>query len=606
MPAQKISTVGFLSEFERRRTLLPDRPFCWVLGAGASVQSGIPTGGTLVLKWLRELYEMEDLEGRSFKDWATPTNLHIKDFKLENAATFYPWVYWRRYRKLREQGYAFLEKLMESAEPSYGYSVLAQIMASTPHTASVTTNFDNLIADALAIYTRARPLVCGHESLTGFLQPNLKRPFVAKVHRDLLLHPMNEPDQLATLPNEWQLTLKMIFEHYTPIVIGYGGNDGSLMGLLSSLRPVRGGMFWCYHTANEPDARIHDVVARHDGNLVPILGFDELMLQLGKKLKLIDPRPALQKTHDKRVAEWQRQFEDLNKKVKGLEFDKAPAEELRAVRKAAATVVNWLIENKTWWAWQLKADAEPDPAKRETIFREGLRHFPKSAGLTGNLALLIHYERKNYKEAEQLYRKALELDENDANIAGNFAIFLTYIRKDYDEAERLYRKALALDPKHANHMGNYARFMSVVRKNNDEAERLYRKAIALDSNNIINIAGLAYVRGFFRKDYDEAELLYRKAIELNPTDAVTLGSLAYLRHLRKDYDEAERLYRKALELDPNNAPNIGNFAEFMNRVRKDYDAAERHYRRAVDLDPKNNHWKKQLAKFLTKHPEFDK
>ena len=38
MAAQKINTVGFLSEFERRHKLLPDRPFCWVLGSGASFQ----------------------------------------------------------------------------------------------------------------------------------------------------------------------------------------------------------------------------------------------------------------------------------------------------------------------------------------------------------------------------------------------------------------------------------------------------------------------------------------------------------------------------------------------------------------------------------------
>lgn len=280
MSAQKINTVGFLSEFERRHTLLPDRPFCWVLGSGASFQSGIPTGSALVLQWLKELHEMEDLKGRSLNEWATPVNLGIKNFDFEKAANFYPWVYWRRYRKFREEGYAFLEKAMEAAEPSYGYSVLAQIMAGTQHKASVTTNFDNLIADALAVYTRALPLVCGHESLTGFIRPNLQRPLVAKIHRDLLLNPKNEPEELEKLPDEWVSALKMIFESYTPIVIGYGGNDGSLMGLLKVLPPIKGGIFWCYRSTDEPDARIHELVEHHDGSLVPILGFDELMLQL--------------------------------------------------------------------------------------------------------------------------------------------------------------------------------------------------------------------------------------------------------------------------------------------------------------------------------------
>ena len=55
MAAQKINTLGLLSEFERRHKLLPDRPFCWVLGSGAAFQSGIPTGGALVRQWLNEL-----------------------------------------------------------------------------------------------------------------------------------------------------------------------------------------------------------------------------------------------------------------------------------------------------------------------------------------------------------------------------------------------------------------------------------------------------------------------------------------------------------------------------------------------------------------------
>jgi len=93
MAAQKINTVGFLSEFERRHKLLPDRPFCWVLGSGASFQSGIPTGGVLTLQWLKELHEMEDLKGRSIDKWATSDNLGIKNFDFEKAANFYPWIY---------------------------------------------------------------------------------------------------------------------------------------------------------------------------------------------------------------------------------------------------------------------------------------------------------------------------------------------------------------------------------------------------------------------------------------------------------------------------------------------------------------------------------
>jgi NAD-dependent SIR2 family protein deacetylase len=168
MAAQKITTAGFLSEFLARHKKMSDRPFCWVLGSGASFHSGIPTGRTLAMQWLKELHEMEDFDSLPIEKWATDTNLGIKGFDFKKAANFYPFIYQRRFRDFREQGYAFLEDAMQEAEPSYGYSVLAQIMSSAQHKVAVTTNFDNLIAEAISTYTHDYPLVCGHESLTGF------------------------------------------------------------------------------------------------------------------------------------------------------------------------------------------------------------------------------------------------------------------------------------------------------------------------------------------------------------------------------------------------------------------------------------------------------
>src|SRR4029077_16500755 len=209
-------------------------------------------------------------------------------------------------------------------------------------------------------------------SLTGFIRPNLQRPLIAKIHRDLLLNPKNEPEELAKLPAEWGAALKTICDSYTPIVIGYGGNDGSLMGFFKSLPPIKGGIFWCYRIGDDVDARIHEGVEPHNARLVPILGFDELMLQLWEKLTLSSPIPGLQATHSKRVTEWQRQFEELHKKLKEPGKSQAAEEELKPVRKAAAAAVERLTKEKDWWAWQLKANAENDPAKAETIYNEGL------------------------------------------------------------------------------------------------------------------------------------------------------------------------------------------------------------------------------------------
>ncbi|HKZ04211.1 MAG TPA: tetratricopeptide repeat protein [Methylomirabilota bacterium] len=641
MTAERITTAGFLSQFVMRHTKMPDRPFCWVLGSGASIQSGIPTGGSLAMQWLKELHEMEDFSGSPLDQWATPANLNIKSFDFTKAASFYPFIYQRRFRDYREEGYAFLEHAMEMAEPSYGYSVLAQIMALSQHKVAVTTNFDNLIADAISTYTRGYPLVCGHESLTGFIRPNLKRPLIAKIHRDLLLNPKSEPDEIEKLPPEWDHALQVIFDNNTPIVIGYGGNDGSLMGFFKRIKPIKGGIFWCHRLGSEPDPQIHEIVEHHHGRLVPILGFDELMLQLWEKLQLPSPIPDLLKTHDKRVLDFQRQFEDLNKKLKHPGESRAAEAELKEVRAAASAAVERMTKEKDWWAWQLKANAEPAPDKAEALYHEGLKDFPDSAELTGNFAIFLHETRKDYDQAERLYRKALELDPKHANNIGNFAFFVESVRGHHDEAERLYRRALELDPRHANHTGNLALFMANIRHDNDEAERLYRKAVELDPKHPVILSNFAYFLWDVRQDHAEAERLYRKAIELGLNRATDIGNFAiFMENVHKNFDEAERFYRKALELDPTHADHTGNLALFMANIRKDPDEAERLYRKALELDPKhaNNtgnfagfmaargnlaeadrlyrvslglastpQWiKDQHAAFLKEHPEFDK
>lgn len=531
MSAQKITIEGFLDEFKQRHEQMADRPFCWVLGSGASIQSGIPSGKDLALQWLAELHKREDFTNLPIEEWAIAGNLDIPGFEFARAANFYPWIYQRRFRDYKEQGYAFLEKTMDHAEPSFGYSVLAQIMATMAHKVAVTTNFDNLIADALSIYTRIFPLVCGHESLTGYIRPNLRRPLVAKIHRDLLLAPLSNPDEIAKLPGEWSSALTKIFDRFTPIVVGYGGNDGSLMGFLHTLNPIEGGIFWCYREGSEVDPKIHEVVTHHGGRLVPIAGFDEIMLQLQEKLQLPFLLPRLQAGHEKRVANYQKQFEALTSALRKPADNPAAEEARKPVRIAAEAAVERLTKEKDWWGWQLKANAKSNPVEREAIFRAALEDFPQSHELVGNFAVFMERVREDYDEAERLYRKALELDPNDADYTGNFAQFIHSERKEYGEAERLYRKALQLDPNHATTTGNFAVFMDRVRRDYDEAERLYRKALELDpdhSGTTINFAQFLGARGRL----DEArDLVIRAWPLLDEVPSSDHAELAFTRWL---------------------------------------------------------------------------
>jgi tetratricopeptide (TPR) repeat protein len=473
------------------------------LGAGASKPSGIPTGSELVTRWLKELHERLDKNNQPFETWAIAPHLSIEGFDLLNAASFYPRVYERRFYDNPDEGYACLEDLMSEKDPSPGYSILAKTMETQRHKVVISTNFDNLVADALSIYTNTFPFVCGHESLTGFVRAAMRRPLVCKIHRDLLLGPKNDPRSVKRLHEAWAGTLRALFAHYTPVFIGYGGNDDSLMDLLESLDPgeIKGQMIWCYYEKGEgPSKRVRELVAQHRGALVPVPDFDLLMVLLGAAMGIKPLDYVLEERAKERTAKYQERI---------LALDTAGYPNV-----AIALAATFERAGGGWWAWELKARAELDYEKREAIYRQGIQLLQNSHELHTHFANFMAYQRQKLDEAEQLFRKALELAPNSANVTGWFASFMTWGRKNADEAEWLYRKALELDPKDAIVTGDFANFMFFLRKNSDEAERLYRKTLELDPNYAANACNF----GEFLVDrdrVDEAIPLLQRAWTLN-------------------------------------------------------------------------------------------
>ena len=350
---------------------------------------------------------MEDLNGRPIGEWATAKNLGIKNFDFKNAAAFYPWIYWRRFRKYREEGYAFLEKVMEDIEPSYGYSVLAQIMANTQHKAAITTNFDNLVADALAICTHALPLVCGHESLTGFIRPNLQRPAAASAVERLT----KEEGWWA-----WHLKAKAESDPAKAEAIYHDGlvdfpNSPELNGyyaiFLSDIRKNR----------------------------------DQAEKFFRKSLEL-DPN------HPVTIANFALFME------KGQKFEEAERlyrKALKLAPKGANTTSNFAE-----FLWEQRKDYD----EAERLFRKALEIEPTHVNNLCNFALFLCDVRKDYDEAERLYHKALEIDPENLVANGGLGHLMEFGRKNYTEADRLYRFVLELNPEHKYGQEEYARFLN--------------------------------------------------------------------------------------------------------------------------------------------------
>lgn len=563
---KKITLSKFISHFGEN--LRNEKRFCFILGAGASITSGIPTGDKLVNQWIDELKTSDE---QDLNQWLIEKN--IVD---ENYACHYSDIFDKRFELSKKNGFAFLEKIMDNAEPSCGYSVLAQILAGGKHNIVITTNFDSLTEDALFIYTQKKPLVIGHASLADYISTNLSRPLIIKIHHDLFFSPKNGVEEVACLDKCFDNKLKDIFKYYTPLVIGYGGNDGSLMNFLGELDHFEEGIFWFYIDGTKPRESIIELVEKHNGYFVPIKGFDELMIQLGDKLEIGRLDTIIEKNAKERAEKYRKQIEDITK-----------ANTVDEVTKEALNNITSRGE-KTWWSYELKANKEINPEKIKEIYLEGIKEFPNSPELLNNYALFLHNNRKEYDDAETYYQKTIEIKPFDTDYLCNYAIFQNEIRKNFEKAEELYKKAIEIDPNDAGTLGNYALLLEEIKKDYINADIYYTRAIDADKRNTINLCNYAdFIVKAFNK-YDKAEELYKKAIEIDPLEIINLSNYAiFLSKIRNKDDEAESLYKRIIEINDKDPIISGNYALLLSRFRKNYDKAEEFYKKAIKIDPTN-------------------
>lgn len=160
-------------EFVRRlKNLLDgtDNRFIFFLGSGCSVSSGIPAAGPLARDWLLRLKKYQTGDEEGFEVWIKDL---FPDYNEGDAALFYG----RTIEKLfltSDDRQKEIERLTENKDPGFGYVILAQLLSQERYGKNcntiLTTNFDDLVADALYLYNNKKPLVIVHDSLVSFVK----------------------------------------------------------------------------------------------------------------------------------------------------------------------------------------------------------------------------------------------------------------------------------------------------------------------------------------------------------------------------------------------------------------------------------------------------
>ena len=521
--------------------------FCFIIGSGASVSSGIPTGAGLEAQWMKEMEESPGLD--EIGEVAKTLEEHL-EYKFEEireaweetkkSGTPLPSDYYFDLYKLRffpnhRNGYHYLEKIMANRNPGFGYHPLALMLTDgSGSNLVITTNFDSLIEDALFFYTDDKPLVINHELLAEYAgDPNIKRPVIAKVHRGIFFDPLNQPEETNGLKGIWRDVLASVFQSYTPIVIGYGGGDNSLMNFLEdSELKMKNGIYWCYlEKYGLPSEKIQRLIKDKNGYLVRTAGFDATMLAFGNalfpdKIGVHEAEEYLNRRTSEQIVNYEKEYKRLTEQ-EHLDTEKDAAgpinesenefkQEIEKMMERTAATEKERKERNRMTAWDYNREGDRCYSLKQ--YKEAVENYTQAIQLQSNTALFynnrgyVYGGLGEYDKAISDYNKAIELDPQDASIYANQGYLFAKLEK-YDEAISDYCRAIELDPDNAVAYNNRGSIYIVLGRT-DEAISDLNKAIELKAEvaNPYKHLGNIYKE---QSDYTRSIEFLSKAIELN-------------------------------------------------------------------------------------------
>ncbi len=259
--------------------------FALLIGAGASASSGVKTSSQMIIEWRHQMYKHSKISN-PFKEWLEEQDWYEDD---EEYSILFEKVY-----DQPSQRRIYIEECVTEAKPSWGYIYLSNIIAHNYFNAVFTPNFDDLMNEACFLYADLRPIVCAHDSAVAEIRVTSARPKIIKLHGDFLYDSIkNTIRETETLEKNMRDKIMQFSREYGLVVIGYGGNDRSIMDILDMMLRTEGyfpnGLYWCKREGDKVSKKLDRLMRRENTCWVDIEGFDEFMAELHQGLGLILP-----------------------------------------------------------------------------------------------------------------------------------------------------------------------------------------------------------------------------------------------------------------------------------------------------------------------------
>ena len=363
----KIRTVKDLVNYISVKENKDTSNYSIFLGAGASRSSGISTAFELIVEWMEELYERYnykkfELNNDSDNDLYTRYRELKLYFEREQASWFdatnpYSSLFEKKF-DLAPQRRRFIEKEVDGKLPSIGYAYLVSLVKHNYFNSIFTTNFDDLINEAFYQLSNRRPIVCAHDSSVHSISVTSQRPKIIKLHGDYLFEDIKSTlRETESLENNIKDKLIEFCKEYGLIVVGYAGNDRSIMDtleyLIKSDSYLKNGIYWCIRENDEINPKLKSFFWKDGVYPVIIDGFDEFFNTLHRELlgstKIFNTHgESKQQRIIQRIIDNKDSFEDENikKDIEILEYE-SETQSLSAIISEGLYEDNDSLENKT-------------------------------------------------------------------------------------------------------------------------------------------------------------------------------------------------------------------------------------------------------------------
>jgi len=461
--------------------------FALLIGAGTSASSGVKTASEMIAEWRRQLFE-ESKSTKPFEEWLKDQDFYEDDEEYS--------IVFETLCDQPSQRRIYIEECVKDSKPSWGYIYLANIIAHNYFNVIFTPNFDDLLNEACCLYADLKPMVCAHDSAVVDIRITSARPKIIKLHGDFLYDNIkNTLRETETLEENMREKFKQFAREYGLVVIGYGGNDRSIIDILDTMLKSEGyfpnGLYWCIRKEGKVSKKLDRLMRRENTYHVEIENFDEFMAELHEKLGLTLPDTV--RDPYKAITERLNTFILPKEKIEHPIIKKDIAELEKQVK-----IFEQIITGE--------------------VPKKEIKEFDRLVPY--NFLGDTEYRNKNYKKALLYYEKALLQNPNNLEVMRHLVYSYIWL-EDFDKALETSENIIRQDP--SKFMGYQSKGSSLIYLNKlEDALANYTQALSLTkrpvqiANILMSRSNALLIMGKWEEALSDAE----RVLQIDPKSEV--------------------------------------------------------------------------------------